>query len=102
MSLAQTANLSALLAQTAALFPDRPGLILGERTWTWSELNVRVDAFVQGLRSMGVKAGDKILVQSRNNIALFESCWGSISSWGCLGSYQLSIDTTGGGVSGKL
>jgi acyl-CoA synthetase (AMP-forming)/AMP-acid ligase II len=75
MSLAQTANLSALLAQTAALFPDRPGLILGERTWTWSELNVRVDAFVQGLRSMGVKAGDKILVQSRNNIALFESCW---------------------------
>ena len=69
------ANLSTLLAQTAALFPDRPGLIQGEKVWTWSEINARVDALVQGLRSLGVKAGDKILVQSRNNAPLFESCW---------------------------
>lgn len=75
MSQAQSVNLSTLLAQTAALFPDRPGLIQGDRAWTWSEINGRVDALVQGLRSLGVKAGDKILVQSRNNSALFESCW---------------------------
>lgn len=70
-----TANLATLLAQTAALFPHRPGLIQGERTWTWRELDRRVDALVQGLRSLGVQAGDKLLVQSRNNAALFESCW---------------------------
>ncbi len=75
MSPAQTMNLSALLAQTAALFPERPGLIQGERCWTWSEINARVDAMVQALRCMGVKAGDKLLVLSRNNLALFESCW---------------------------
>jgi len=72
---AQASNLSVLLAQTAALFPDRPGLIHGDRAWSWREINARVDALVQGLRSLGVKAGDKMLVQSRNNAALFESCW---------------------------
>jgi len=75
MSSAQVCNLSTLLSQTAALFPNRPGLIQGERAWTWREINARVDALVQGLRSLGVKAGDKMLVQSRNNAALFESCW---------------------------
>ena len=75
MSQPQVANLSTLLAQTASLFPDRPGLIQGERVWTWSEINARVDALVQGLQSLGMKAGDKMLVQSRNNAALFESCW---------------------------
>ena len=75
MSRAQVANLSVLLAQTAALFPDRPGLIQGERAWTWREIDARVDALVQGLRSLGMRAGDKLLVQSRNNAALFESCW---------------------------
>jgi fatty-acyl-CoA synthase len=75
MSQAQVANLSTLLAQSAALFPERPGLIQGERAWSWSEINARVDALVQGLRSLGVKAGDKMIVQSRNNAALFESCW---------------------------
>ncbi len=75
MNTAQVTNLSSLLAQTAALFPDRPGLIQGERAWTWREINARVDALVQGLRVLGLQAGDKMLVQSRNNLALFESCW---------------------------
>ncbi|MDQ0608321.1 fatty-acyl-CoA synthase [Variovorax sp. W1I1] len=75
MSAAQAANLSVLLSQTAALFPERAGLILEERSWTWREIDARVDALVQGLRALGMQPGDKLLVQSRNSIALFESCW---------------------------
>ena len=75
MNKAQVMNLSALLAQTAALFPDRPGLIQGDRQWTWREINARVDACVQALRELGVQPGDKLLVQSRNSLAMFESCW---------------------------
>ena len=75
MNAAQVTNLSVLLSQTAALFPDRPGLIQGERQWTWREINTRVDALVAGLRELGMKPGDKLLVQSRNNIAMFESAW---------------------------
>jgi acyl-CoA synthetase (AMP-forming)/AMP-acid ligase II len=75
VNLAQVANLSTLLAQTAALFPDRPGLIQGERSWSWRELDASVDALVQGLRALGIGPGDKLLVQSRNNRAMFESGW---------------------------
>ncbi|MCX7507765.1 acyl-CoA synthetase [Delftia tsuruhatensis] len=71
----QAANLSLLLSQTAALFPDRPGLIQGDRRWTWAQIDARVNALVQGLRALGMQAGDRLLVQSRNGIALFESCW---------------------------
>jgi len=78
MSQAQAANLSVLLSQTAALFPARAGLILEDRTWTWHEIDSRVDALVQGLRALGMQPGHKLLVQSRNNLALFESCWAAV------------------------
>ncbi len=72
---AQVCNLSQLLRQTAALHRDRPGLIQGEQRWTWGEIDARVDAMVAALRSLGVRKGDRLLVQSRNTLAMFESCW---------------------------
>ncbi|MBF5007120.1 acyl-CoA synthetase [Diaphorobacter caeni] len=75
MNPAQTMNLGCLLRQTALLFPDKPGLIHGEQQWTWGEIDRRVDAMVAALRGLGLGKGDKILVQSRNNLQLFESCW---------------------------
>ena len=75
MNDAQVINLGQLLTQTAKLFPDSPGLIRGQRQWTWREIDDRVDAMVSALRHQGLKKGDRILVQSRNNLQLFESCW---------------------------
>jgi len=72
---AQACNLSQLLRQTAALHPDRPGLIQGGQQWTWSEIDARVDAMVAALRDLGIRQGDRLLVQSRNTLAMFESCW---------------------------
>lgn len=75
MNAAQTMNLAQLLRQSARLYPDRPALIRGQRQWSWSELDARVDAMAAALRSLGAVKGDRILVQSRNNVQLFESCW---------------------------
>jgi acyl-CoA synthetase (AMP-forming)/AMP-acid ligase II len=72
---AQVCNLSQLLRQTAALHPERAGLIQGEQQWTWGEIDRRVDAMVAALRSLGIRKGDRLLVQSRNTLAMFESCW---------------------------
>jgi fatty-acyl-CoA synthase len=72
---AQVCNLSQLLRQSAALHPGRPGLIQGEQQWTWGEIDARVDALVAALRALGVRQGDRLLVQSRNTLAMFESCW---------------------------
>ncbi len=75
MNDAQVMNLGQLLTQTARLFPELPGVIQGDRQWTWREIDARVDAMVVALHGLGVRSGDKILVQSRNNLQLFESCW---------------------------
>ena len=75
MNAAQVMNLGSLLRQTAQLFPGHNGVIQGEQQWTWREIDQRVDAMVTALRELGVRKGDKILVQSRNNLQLFESCW---------------------------
>jgi fatty-acyl-CoA synthase len=75
MNAAQTTNLACLLTQTARLFPDRAALIQGERQWTWSQIDQRVNAMVSALRHLGLQKGDKILVQCRNSLQLFESCW---------------------------
>ena len=68
-------NLGRLLTHTATLYPQHTALIQGEQSWTWSEINARVDAMVAALRELGLKKGDRILLQSRNNIQTFENCW---------------------------
>ena len=75
MNAAQVTNLANLLASTARLFPDHPALIVGDRVWSWREIDARVNAMVAALRSLGIRKGDKILMQSRNNVQMFEFCW---------------------------
>lgn len=75
MNPAQVTNLDCLLRQTAQLFPEQDGVIQGSRRWTWRQIDHRVDAMSSALSSLGLKKGDKILVHSRNNLQLFESCW---------------------------
>ena len=83
MNSAQVMNLGHLLAQTARLYPERLALVQGDKQWTWAEVDERVSAMVVALRHMGLRKGDRILVQSRNNIQLFESSWVAFRS-GCV------------------
>src|SRR5690606_9647360 len=52
-----------------------PGFIHGDCSYTWAELNARVDALAHGLAGLGVGKGDRVLIHSSNNVQLFESCW---------------------------
>ncbi|TVO66893.1 acyl-CoA synthetase [Denitromonas ohlonensis] len=75
MNAAQVMNVGTLLAQSARLYPDHLALIQGDQCWTWAEIDTRVDAMVAALRRLGLQPGERILVQSRNTLQLFESCW---------------------------
>ncbi len=66
-------NLGHFLKQAADLFPAKPAIIWGERSWTWAEFNARVDAAAHALAARGIGKGDRVLVQSRNSNAMFES-----------------------------
>jgi len=68
-------NLGRLLTHTAKLYPNHTALIQGDQSWSWLEIDKRVDAMVSALRKIGLRKGDKILMQSRNNLQTFEFCW---------------------------
>ena len=66
-------NLSHFLLQQARRQGHETALVQGEKSWSWGELNARVDAMALALKKLGVKKGDKVLVQSKNCNQLFES-----------------------------
>jgi acyl-CoA synthetase (AMP-forming)/AMP-acid ligase II len=70
-----TSNLACLLRQSAERYPARPGLIWGDRRWSWAALRRRVDNAAAGLAALGLQRGDRVLVHARNSNALFESMW---------------------------
>ena len=66
-------NLSHLLRQSARRHQDNIGLVWGERSWTWSDIDGRVDAAAVALTAVGVMKGDRVLVLSRNSNQMIES-----------------------------
>ena len=72
---AQSINLGGFLSRTARLFPERKAVIEEGRSWSWKDVDLRVQAMATALKDLGLEKGDRILVQSRNNLQLFESCW---------------------------
>ncbi|MDB5592896.1 acyl-CoA synthetase [Enterovirga sp.] len=66
-------NLAHFLRQSARRHAEEIGLVWGERSWTWAELDRRVDAMAAALVARGVVKGDRVLVQARNSNQMFES-----------------------------
>ncbi|MFG1391448.1 acyl-CoA synthetase [Xanthobacter agilis] len=66
-------NLSQFLRQAARRFPDAIGFVHGEQVLTFAQMDARVDAMAVALSARGIGKGDRILVQSRNCLEMFES-----------------------------
>lgn len=82
-------NLSHFLTQAARRNPDHIGFVWGEKTWTWAQMDARVDAMAHALKNeFGVRKGDRILVQSSNNNQMFESMFACFA-WCGVGTDQL-------------
>ena len=66
-------NLAHFLTRNARRFPDRPGFIWGDRSWTWREIDAAVSALATALAHRGIAKGDRILVHSKNCAEMFWS-----------------------------
>ena len=66
-------NLSHFLRQSARRYAHEIGFVSGEQSWTWTELDARVDAMAAALAARGVVRGDRVLVQAKNSNQMFES-----------------------------
>jgi fatty-acyl-CoA synthase len=66
-------NLTHFLRQSAKRYPNEIALVWGERTWTWSQIDARVEAMAAALAARGVGKGDRVLVQAKNSNQFLES-----------------------------
>ncbi|MBP7002642.1 acyl-CoA synthetase [Amaricoccus sp.] len=67
-------NLAQFVSQARRREPDAVAVVWGDATWSWSELDARIDAIAAALQTrFGVTKGDRILVQSQNCNQLFET-----------------------------
>ena len=66
-------NLAHLMRQCARRHGAEIGFVRGDSSWTWRELDRRVDAMAAALAARGVEKGDRVLVQSRNCNQMFEA-----------------------------
>ena len=90
--LQQVMNLGQLLTQTARKYPALPGFIQGDLCCSWACINARVDALAHYLKSLGIRPGDRVLVQLTNGLPLFESAWATFKLGGGVGARQLPAD----------
>ncbi|MBP1849647.1 acyl-CoA synthetase [Rhizobium halophytocola] len=67
-------NLANFLTQSARRHGAEIGLVWGEKTWSWAEIEARVHAMAYALSTeFGVAKGDRVLVQSANCNQMLES-----------------------------
>lgn len=66
-------NLATFVTQAARRLGDRPALVMGERRWSWAELDARVDALAAALQDRGLARGDRVMCQSQNCMEMFQA-----------------------------
>ncbi|MES6429102.1 AMP-binding protein, partial [Cutibacterium acnes] len=61
-------TIPALLADTAARFPDRLAVVFREQNlrWTWRAFETEVAHFAAGLQTLGLQRGDRVGIWSPN------------------------------------
>ncbi len=64
-----------LPTQCARRYPDKTALVSEENRLTYREFNRRVNCLADSLIKLGLAAGDKVAVLSRNNVEMFEICF---------------------------
>lgn len=66
-------NLAHMLTQNARRHGERTGFVWNDRSFTWRQIEARVNALAAALTARGIAKGDRILVHSKNNDEMFWS-----------------------------
>ncbi|WP_436775932.1 (2,3-dihydroxybenzoyl)adenylate synthase [Yinghuangia sp. YIM S09857] len=76
------------LRDWAARHPDRTALVDGDRRWTYPALDAHVDGLVAGLLRLGLRRGDRVVVQLPN-VAEFVHVWFALLRVGAIPVHAL-------------
>ena len=64
------------LQRSASVFRQKPAIVYGERSWTYPELEARVDRLASALRAAGVAQGDRVAYLVPNIPVMLEGHFG--------------------------
>ncbi|MFG1352243.1 class I adenylate-forming enzyme family protein [Xanthobacter autotrophicus] len=67
-------TMSNVVKRAAALFPTNTAVIFGEREYSYSEYNQRVNRAANVLKGLGVNFGDHVAILGRNSVEYLEVC----------------------------
>ncbi len=70
-------TLSDLLFEQAQRYPDRPAVIAGDRTVTYAQLARRAGCIAAGLRTLGVRRGDRVGLLINNRAEWLDAFFGA-------------------------
>lgn len=68
-------NIGNALTNTARRYGDRIGLIHGDASWTWSELETGANALAAALVALGVGRGDRVAIEAHNCREFYEAMY---------------------------
>ncbi|MFF5113621.1 (2,3-dihydroxybenzoyl)adenylate synthase [Streptosporangium sp. NPDC000509] len=71
------------LRDWAARHPRRTALVDGDRRWTYADLDAEADLLARGLRRLGLRKGDRVVVQLPN-CAEFVQLWFALQRLGAV------------------
>lgn len=73
-------------------YPDHPGIVYGERTYTWKQVASRCKRLASGLKKLGVEKGTTISMIAANTPELAEGHFGVPMSGGVLNTINTRFD----------
>ena len=80
------------LARAATVYPDKPAVIHGDRTWSYADFYARCRRLASALRRRGIRRGDTVAVMAPNVPALLEAHYGVPMAGAVLNALNYRLD----------
>ncbi|MGH7036569.1 MAG: AMP-binding protein, partial [Stellaceae bacterium] len=80
------------LLRTAAVYPDRPAVVYGERRYSWRETLARCRRLASALSARGIGRGDTVALLAPNLPEAFEAHFGVAMAGAVLNALNIRLD----------
>lgn len=88
----ETLSPLSFIKRTAMVYPDRPSVIHGDRTYTWKETYERAVRLASALDKLGIKKGDTVAVMGNNTPETYEAHFGVPMCGAVLNTLNIRLD----------
>ena len=82
------------IRRAAAVYPDHPSVVHGDRSFTWSQTYARCRRLASALHARGIGQGDTVAVMAPNIPAIFEASFGVPMAGAVLNALNVRLDAT--------